>query len=139
MDKEIVKETYQKMSSEELIKIVQNIKDDYEEEAVKIAKAELRGRDITEIPKPEIPQNPPTPEFYLSQSRVIRNYLNELEADMARIKLESENIQAFIWKDDCGGWRPWLQPITGVRLVVREDEADDANEILRQFESDSTT
>lgn len=140
MNEETIKEKYRKFSSEELVKIAQNIDDEYEEIAVKVAKGELRNRGITKIPDVEL-SHPvrPEQEFDSLHSKVIRVYSDELLAEMARLKLEAENIRAFIWKDDCGGWRPWWQPIIGIRLVVREDKAEEAEEILKLFEADSTT
>ena len=137
MDTEKVKEKYRGFSSEELVEIVQNIDDEYEAAAVELATSELKERGITDIPEVEkAPPLQPKQEFDLARSAVIRVYSDELSADMARAKLEAENIPAFVWKDDCGGWRPWWQPITGVRLVVREDNAEEAEQILRQFESE---
>ena len=62
----------------------------------------------------------------------VATFSNELEADMARMSLDSHGIDSFVSKDDCGGMRPWLQPITGVRLIVRESEAKQASEILEE-------
>ncbi len=145
MDEELereIRENYRKMDSDGLIAIVRNTDDDYTEQAVELAKAELQGRGIGEIPPPE-PDRPPLPppeeepgELDLARSLVLREYGDELEAQTALLWLASENIRAFIWKDDCGGQRPYLQPRTGVRLAVLEDDREAAEEILRELESE---
>jgi len=63
----------------------------------------------------------------------VATFSSELEADMARMNLDSNGIDSFVSKDDCGGMRPWLQPITGVRLIVRESEAKQAFDILEEI------
>ena len=55
---------------------------------------------------------------------------SEIEAHIVSLRLESLGIDSFITKDDCGGMRPWLQPITGVRLMVRQSDAQRAADIL---------
>ena len=62
----------------------------------------------------------------------VATFSSELDADMARMNLDSNGIDSFISKDDCGGMRPWLQPITGVRLIVRKSEAKQAFDILQK-------
>ncbi len=145
MDEELeqeIRENYRKLDGEGLIAIVRNIDDDYTERAVELARAELAGRGVREIPEPapaEPPAPPPPAEDEspdLSRSAVLREYGDELEAETALLWLASENIRAFIWKDDCGGMRPWLQPRTGVRLAVLEDDRAAAEEILRDLESE---
>ena len=137
MDREKIKEKYREFSSEKLVTIAQNIDDEYEDAAVKIAESELKERGITDIPKAE-KTPPPTPRetFDHSRSAVIRVYSDALSAETDRARLEAENIAAFVWKDDCGGWRPWWQPIAGVRLAVREDQAEEADQLLNQLESE---
>jgi hypothetical protein len=60
----------------------------------------------------------------------IATFSSEQEADMARMSLDSNGIYSFVSKDDFGGLIPWFQPITGVRLIVRESDAKQASEIL---------
>ena len=60
----------------------------------------------------------------------VATFSSEMDADMARMRLESCGIDSFVAKDDCGGMRPWLQPITGVRLMVRFADAKRAHEII---------
>ncbi len=138
-----IRENYRKMDSDGLIAIVRNADDDYTERAVELARIELQGRGIREIPPPE-PDQPPLPppeeepgELDLARSLVLREYGDELEAETALLYLSAENIRAFIWQDDGGGELPHLQSRTGVRLAVLEDDREAAEEILRQLESGS--
>ena len=65
---------------------------------------------------------------------VIRNYVNEILANMAKMVLEGSGIDVMIRKDDCGGMEPYLQVGTGVQLLVREEDARRAEEILKSSE-----
>jgi len=61
----------------------------------------------------------------------VRTFLNRMEADLASGVLAGENIDSIVQADDCGGERPsmWL---SGVRLLVRPEDAQKADEILRE-------
>ncbi len=61
---------------------------------------------------------------------VVGKFSSQIQAEIARGKLETAGINALILKDDAGGMLPVLQPITGVRLVVAQGEAERAREIL---------
>lgn len=65
-------------------------------------------------------------------------YPSEIEAEMARMKLEMKGIGAYIVKDDCGGMRPYLQTITGVHLMVRTKDAEVAESLLTQTNEDGS-
>jgi hypothetical protein len=56
----------------------------------------------------------------------------EDEAEMVRTLLESNGIESFISRDDCGGWDPWLQTITGLRVMVKTSDAEGALAILKK-------
>ncbi len=60
----------------------------------------------------------------------IRSFSNDVEAQIAKGKLEASGIEAFIVKDDCGGAYPILQSIHGVNLKVAETDAQLAMDIL---------
>jgi len=60
----------------------------------------------------------------------LATFSTEMDAVLARMRLESVGIFSFLSKDDCGGMRPWLQPVTGVRLMVRRADAEQALEVL---------
>lgn len=61
----------------------------------------------------------------------VRTFLNRIEAELASGVLAGEDIDSIIQADDCGGERPsmWL---SGVRLLVRPEDAQKADEILRE-------
>lgn len=52
------------------------------------------------------------------------------EAELARGMLEAGGIEAMIAADDCGGQRPLLGANTGIRLLVRRNDEQDARELL---------
>ncbi|HEX9880671.1 MAG TPA: DUF2007 domain-containing protein [Candidatus Binatia bacterium] len=58
-------------------------------------------------------------------------FSNEIEAGLARERLEAAGIGAYITKDDAGGTRPDLQFARGVRLLVSEEDVATAKELLR--------
>jgi hypothetical protein len=61
--------------------------------------------------------------------RVIRTFVNNFDAEIARSALEAAGIDAMIRSDDCGGTRPHLW-MGGVELLVREEDAAQADEVL---------
>jgi hypothetical protein len=65
---------------------------------------------------------------------VVRTFGNRIEAELAHSALEAAEIDSTIIDDDAGGTQPelWLR---GVQLLVREDDAERATEILSQSES----
>jgi hypothetical protein len=69
---------------------------------------------------------------------VLRNYESEIPATMAKMVLEGSGIDSMIRKDDCGGMRPYLQAATGVQLLVRRENAEHAQDILKHSEENGT-
>jgi Putative prokaryotic signal transducing protein len=61
--------------------------------------------------------------------QVIRTFINNVDAELARGALEAAGIDSMIRADDCGGTRPHLW-MGGVELLVRPDDAARAEEIL---------
>ncbi|MFC2140416.1 hypothetical protein ACFLQ1_01690 [Candidatus Auribacterota bacterium] len=69
MDIHELREYYQKLDQDELIRIAQNREDEYEEEAVRTAAEELKTRGMSEIPTEEIKSiNCATVKYYLSEA-----------------------------------------------------------------------
>ncbi|MEI6739421.1 MAG: DUF2007 domain-containing protein [Gemmatimonadaceae bacterium] len=64
--------------------------------------------------------------------RVIRQFVVEMEAQVARSVLEAHGIPAVVLRDNAGGMLPALQYLYPVRLAVR---AQDAHEALRLLDS----
>jgi hypothetical protein len=62
--------------------------------------------------------------------RVIREYLNELEAQVARSVLEANDIPAVVLRDNAGGMLPVMHILYPVRLAVRVADAARALDIL---------
>lgn len=60
---------------------------------------------------------------------VIRTFINNIDAELARGALEAAGIDSMIRADDCGGTRPHLW-MGGVALLVRSDDAARAEEVL---------
>lgn len=61
---------------------------------------------------------------------VIRQYLNEMEALVARSVLEAHDIPAVVLRDDAGGMLPAMHILYPVRLAVRISDASEALRIL---------
>ena len=64
-----------------------------------------------------------------SELVVVRTYLNNFDAEVAKSALEAAKIDAMIKADDCGGVRPGLW-MSGVELIVRAEDAARANDVL---------
>jgi hypothetical protein len=62
---------------------------------------------------------------------VIRSFSDRFEADLAQSALEAAGIDAIVRSDDAGGMRPALTFANGAQLVVRSEDAERADEILR--------
>jgi hypothetical protein len=60
---------------------------------------------------------------------VVRTFLNRIDADLAQGALEAAGIDAMVSADDAGGNRPGLW-LGGVRLLVREEDAQEAGKVL---------
>jgi len=61
---------------------------------------------------------------------VVRTFLNRFEADVAKSALDAAEIDSLISADDAGGLRPAMSLGSGVELLVREEDAARAAEIL---------
>jgi hypothetical protein len=62
---------------------------------------------------------------------VIGTFLNRIEAEIARGALEAADIESMVAADDAGGLRPGLW-MSGVKLLVRVDDAERATKILSE-------
>ena len=69
---------------------------------------------------------------------VVKSFLNEAEAKLAQLNLESMGIDARIQKDDCGGAYPQLQVTEGVELIVDINDVERAAKILDEMDSEET-
>jgi hypothetical protein len=60
---------------------------------------------------------------------VVRTFINQFEAEIAKSALDAAGIESMIRSDDCGGTRPHLW-MSGVELIVRQDDAAEAVTVL---------
>ena len=60
----------------------------------------------------------------------IQIYQNRGFAEIAKSVLESNNIMAIIFTDDCGGMCPQFQLNKGVKLMISEEDVEEAHKIL---------
>jgi hypothetical protein len=61
---------------------------------------------------------------------LVRTYFNETEAEVDRARLEATGIPAVVAKDNCGGMRPHFDLQQGVRLLVKDEDAAAARDLL---------
>jgi hypothetical protein len=66
---------------------------------------------------------------------VVQTFANESSALVARAILEANDIQSMLASDGSSSMEPQLQFSQGVRLLVHEDDAEDARELLA-YEAD---
>jgi hypothetical protein len=63
---------------------------------------------------------------------VLRTFHHKLEADCAAMALTAAGIKALIWGDDYGSRAlPQLSFINGIQILVRSEDLEDADQILR--------
>ena len=61
---------------------------------------------------------------------IVREYINEMEALVARSVLEAHGIPAVVLRDDAGGMLPSMHLIYPARLAVRRADSAEALRIL---------
>lgn len=62
---------------------------------------------------------------------VVGEFINEIDAEIAKGHLESEGIKASIIKNNVGGMFPSLQYTEGVQLSVDESQEEKARTIIK--------
>jgi len=67
----------------------------------------------------------------------VRMYSTRQAAEFNQMLLEGSGIMSFIQGDDCGGMRPFMAPVTGVRLIVRSTDRERADDVLKDSEQKS--
>jgi hypothetical protein len=65
-----------------------------------------------------------------SELVVVRTFSDRIEADLAHSALEAAGIDSMVSGDDAGGVQPGLWTGEGVALLVRDEDATTAREIL---------
>lgn len=61
---------------------------------------------------------------------VVRRFMNEAEAGLARAILAANGIDAAVLRDDAGGMIPAMSLMSEIRLVVAPEDAEAAREVL---------
>ena len=61
---------------------------------------------------------------------MIRRYPSEVDAHLAQAVLEAHGIPSMLLRDDMGGMQPTLTALSGVRLLVRHEDAVEAIRVL---------
>jgi hypothetical protein len=62
---------------------------------------------------------------------VVRSFRDRFEAELAQSALEAAGIDSIVRSDDAGGMRPAMTFANGAELVVRSEDAERADDILR--------
>jgi hypothetical protein len=73
---------------------------------------------------------PPRSDETESDLVTIRTFASESEANLVKSALEAFSIDCMISRDDCGGQRPSLTMAQGIRIVIRSEDTDRAEEVL---------
>ena len=69
----------------------------------------------------------------------LETYTSEIEAEIAKGRLEALGVNVVLEKDNCGGMRPLLDLQAGVKLFVLDDDLAKAREILTSAAVATTT
>lgn len=75
-------------------------------------------------------QAPPVYSSHMPALIALATFNSHIEADLARSALEAAGIDSMIAADDAGGQRPHMSFSQGVVVMVREDDAEAAREVL---------
>lgn len=62
---------------------------------------------------------------------VLETFINEVEAQEACAQLTARGLDALVEGDNCGGMRPHFDYSIGVKVLVREQDQDQARDLLR--------
>jgi hypothetical protein len=67
----------------------------------------------------------------------IRSFSSESEAVVAKSALEAFGIDCFLSSDDCGGQERQFTMVNGIRLAVRSEDAERAQDVLANATAES--
>ncbi|MEO8223526.1 MAG: DUF2007 domain-containing protein [Gammaproteobacteria bacterium] len=62
----------------------------------------------------------------------IKAYSTRMDADLAKAVLEANGIDAIVSADDAGGMEPWLALSQHIQILVREEDATVARDLLAE-------
>ncbi|MBN2572519.1 MAG: DUF2007 domain-containing protein [Ignavibacteriales bacterium] len=74
-------------------------------------------------------------EDELDYLTVLKTFTNEVDAQVAVQHLQTNGVEAFISKDDMGGMRPHLQLTGGIRVLIKQKDAEKALRILEAMDT----
>ena len=77
-----------------------------------------------------LPAEPPRLVESPAELVVVRTYQNRFEADVAKTALDAAGIESMLRSDDYGGRGPNLTLTQGIEILVRAEDARDADAIL---------
>ncbi len=68
----------------------------------------------------------------MSENRIIpiKAYSTRMDADLAKAVLEANGIDSIVSADDAGGMEPWLALSQHIQILVREEDAGVARDLL---------
>jgi len=69
---------------------------------------------------------------------VLRSFGDEIEANIAKSMLDSAGVESMFRRDNCGGLEPQLSLMQGIKLVVRQEDAEQAEAILASDAGDAS-
>ena len=64
----------------------------------------------------------------------IRTFISEPEAEIAKSALAAFGIECILSRDNCGGQRVHMNMGEGIRLIVRSEDAERAEDVLTSAE-----
>lgn len=70
------------------------------------------------------------PEVQPADLITFRTFSNHMEADLAKSLLEAFGVESITSSDDCAGQRPHMSLTDGVRLIIRDEDRERAEEIF---------
>ena len=107
--------------------------------ALEVATAELRARGIEVTADSDAANDEPEEDSDDADPDVdlvsVARFSNPVEANVLRACLESHGIYAFVWGEHLGTANVFLSMASGgIRVQVREDQVDQAKEVIAAFE-----
>jgi hypothetical protein len=91
--------------------------------------------ECTECRVPLVEELPPEPAIEYEDFINFKTYSARYEAELAQSVLETNGIETLISSDDAGGVGPALAFTRGVQLLVKEEDIQKAEELLKTLEA----
>jgi hypothetical protein len=83
-----------------------------------------------------IPELPPEPEESVEYVDLVNleTYPDRIQAELAKGVLSAGGINAIVHGDEFGGYEPALSFSSGVQLLIKREEIEEAKKILNEIE-----